>query len=369
MLREWLTTLIGRVGVKTEEWRPEPAPMIQQPSSALPAPLFAALRRIAAARYHGESDRIANGEMVTELARLPVPVLPRADSEIAEVADLRLGYWARLEARERIAEARAQDIEEMARAPELRWLNLFHRDGWLREAALHAIDTAPPGPFLFAAIAYRLNDWVEPVRAAAVACAGRVFPLTDPDHIAEAAMYLLRQAPLWGRWTDERRNLFDAFDSPAVAAGLARSLMQARTGPTAVVLARALKTPALDHWLPELSRRAIQPSVRAIALRTLIQRTARWSEGLRRQWVDKTMGRFRMVPDWATRSVPTDLPIAELIDQGLTDPAVRVRLAAADAVTEADGDVERWVAAMEADHSPAVRERAALCAGGRRREH
>ena len=48
-------------------------------------------------------------------------------------------------------------------------LALHAATGWLlvAEAALNAINELPDTPFFLAALLWRLNDWVEPVRRAA----------------------------------------------------------------------------------------------------------------------------------------------------------------------------------------------------------
>ena len=55
--------------------------------------------------------------------------------------------------------------------PGLRYLFIFHGDETIREAALGKIVSGLPSPFLFAAIAWRLNDRALPVRRAAAECA------------------------------------------------------------------------------------------------------------------------------------------------------------------------------------------------------
>ena len=83
------------------------------------------------------------------------------------------------------------DTEQLLQNPRLGLLFLFHRDGRVREAALVRLVEGLPSPFLFAAVAWRLNDWAEPVRAAAAACAARCFPRTPPEVVARCATALL----------------------------------------------------------------------------------------------------------------------------------------------------------------------------------
>ena len=71
------------------------------------------------------------------------------------------------------------------------WLFLFHPNGYVREAALDSLNNPPTSPFFFAALAWRLNDWVPAVRQAAQRCAERVLYRTAADVAATAALYLL----------------------------------------------------------------------------------------------------------------------------------------------------------------------------------
>jgi hypothetical protein len=53
---------------------------------------------------------------------------------------------------------------------------MFNRSGYVREAALKALSQLPDTPFFLAALVWRLNDWVGPVRRAAEDCATRELP-------------------------------------------------------------------------------------------------------------------------------------------------------------------------------------------------
>lgn len=90
-------------------------------------------------------------------------------------------------------------LKLLQRTPGLEFIYIFHSSGYVREASLNKITGGLQSPFLAAAVMWRMNEWVEPVRAAAVRCAHRVFPLTPPDIIARAALDLLRQQHGWGR--------------------------------------------------------------------------------------------------------------------------------------------------------------------------
>jgi hypothetical protein len=122
------------------------------------------------------------------------------------------------------------EMDDLKRYPGIEYLFIFHGDGYVREAALKQIESGLPSPFLFAAIAWRLNDWAPPVRIAAAECAKRTFPQTAAEIVAQAAMALLSRESSWRRWTTERALLIEAFSRPDVAAAFTEIIEQKRTG-------------------------------------------------------------------------------------------------------------------------------------------
>jgi hypothetical protein len=152
--------------------------MAPPPRAVLPPPLAAKLAALGAELSRGKSDRELN-EVLRELSALPAEVVVRANREISDAA--KLGWWKPeplylLRMRNLLTE---QDL--MAQNPDYAWLFLFHGNGYVREAALDAINDPPSSPFFFAALTWRLNDWVWQVREAAAECASRVLPRMDAD--------------------------------------------------------------------------------------------------------------------------------------------------------------------------------------------
>jgi hypothetical protein len=209
------------------------------------------------------------GFVLDGLNLLPARAIVRAEREITSTA--KLDYHWRQPRRGMFRPRPAlTHLDQLESVPGIEYLFIFHRDGYIREAALHRIGSALPSPFLFAAIAWRLNDWAAPVRSAAVECAKRAFPETEAAIIAQAAMTLLSRESAWGRWTTERGLLMETFCRPDVAAVLAGILDKTQTGAVAPVLQRALQESGIDPFLEGLAEKAAQPAVRAIALQALI---------------------------------------------------------------------------------------------------
>lgn len=289
----------------------------------LPTGLISVLTEIGAKLEAGEQLTTPLNEAIGLLADLNPGHVARAEREIADAAGLyRQPQQSRLH---KLFSARPSAAAQLLRTPGLEYLFVFHRDGRVREAALLKITGGLPNPFLFAAILWRLNDWAEPVRQAAARCASRSFPLTKPDVIARTAADLLVRQATWRRWQRERSILDDAFGRRDVAAELANLMVAATTGPQASTLRYALRTSSLDKHLERLASTAAQPSVRAVALSTLIEGKAEWPSGIEWRWIDKSMGLRRREPVFAHRPVKSVLPRHVLIKRGLGDKSAIVR--------------------------------------------
>jgi hypothetical protein len=320
-------------------------------------------------------------QILAELSGLPANFVVRASREIAREA--RLGWWQpqqlpllvvvggparlawirltsafRLEWRSRSVPS---EQELLKRNHDFAWLFLFHPSGYVREAALDYINDPPTSPFFFSALAWRLNDWVRPVRQAAERCAERVLRRTAADVAANAAIFLLDRHVVWGRWTNEAEALDRVFEREDVMAGLASQLTQRSTGPLANCLRHALRYPAMDEHLPHLASDAIQPSVRALAYRCLISGKATWTTGYAWTWIDKVYGVRRRVPKFETRDIQRSHPVADLVRAAVRDKSAFVRVVAADALIAARSslpDEEALIASLAKDRSSAVRSRA-----------
>jgi hypothetical protein len=249
----------------------------------------------------------------------------------------------------------------MKKNPDHAWLFLFHRSGYVREAALDAIDSPPASPFFVAALAWRLNDWVKPVRQAAVRCAHRVFPKTGPDIAAVSAPYLLGRGLVWARWREESKLLDTLFGRRDVMAAIAVGMQINATGPLASCLRHALRYPEIDEHLPRLATAAVQPSVRATAYQCLISGKARWLVGFEWVWEDKVYGLRRRIPKLETRDIKRDQPVVDFVAKGINDKSDFVRKVAADAMIAVRTQIPDdgvLVAHLAKDRSPVVRSRA-----------
>lgn len=288
------------------------------------ADVSAALRRIADRYTYGRIDEADVTLVVNALAVLHADDVADIGALVAREAAL----YHRQTAPRWIWPRPPTEESFLQRVPHLRYLFLFHYDGHLRQAALEGIDGPLPGPFFLAAVVYRLNDWVEQVRDAARHCATRVFPTAEPTMVA-AIGGLLARGIAWQRWGRNAAMLQDLFSRPEVTGALMENLRHARTGTTTAILYAALRNPAFDPHLPALARDAFLPSVRALASRCLMSGTARWPIGRQRQWVDKSMGRYRTVPAFGERSLSIPCDRDNFLRDALQDRSAMVRKSAA----------------------------------------
>jgi hypothetical protein len=249
----------------------------------------------------------------------------------------------------------------LAANADLAWLFLFHPSGYLREAALYHITTPPTSPFFLSALAWRLNDWAEPVRQAAKRCVKHVAPDIAAAVAGDAAVYLLERRFVWGRWRDEGNILDLVFTRDDVLAALATRLQEQSTGPLAACLRHALRYPGMDQHLPRLAKAAVQPSVRAAAYKCLISGKATWPVGFEWSWIDKVYGLRRRIPTLEARDIQRDRPAADFVAAGIRDKSSFVRKVVADAMIAVRSQIpneEKLVAQLAADRSSLVRSRA-----------
>lgn len=336
-------------------------PNMKSPSApVLPIQLLEALGCIGSKLEQGQSIESELGCVLRELNNLPAETVVRAEREISSAAKLHR-YRRRPKLFTQWLWARPSDIERLEREAGLEYLFIFHMDGTVREAALNKIASGLPSPFMFAGVAWRLNDWALPVRIAAAECAERVFPLTAADVIARAAIALLARENSWGRWTSERAVLVEALHRSDVALALADVLIKRQTGRLTAVLQRALQNSGLDSFLEQIAREAAQPAVRAVALQSLIDGYASWPSGLAWQWIDKSMGIRKRVRTFDRRPLTKKALLKPLIMMGAVDRSAAVKKVALDCLTRHRAempDAKEIAAPLLLDRTASVRERA-----------
>jgi hypothetical protein len=205
---------------------------------------------------------------------------------------------------------------------------IFNRSGYVREAALKAIKQLPDSPLFLAALVWRLNDWVEPVRRAAAECANRELPRLSVGTIVGAAPFLLERMPHWRRWGSTPAIVLDALARPDCLDELV-SKFATTVEISAAALRAALRYGLLDNHLSPMSCAAKRPEFRAMMLKVMLDSEVTWVTRYERQWVDKRYGITRRVPVLGRRHVVRPVSVDALIRQGAADRSPLVRRVAA----------------------------------------
>jgi hypothetical protein len=336
----------------------------RQRHSIFPEALQRALLRICDRFSNRRIDQSEMNEIVSSLSQLPAGAYRRAEREIVVKANLYRWYEPKRSSRSRILgliQPPKTDQIFLFETPGLEYLYLFHGDGHLREAALGKINGPLGSAFFFNTIAYRLNDWVEPVRQAAQGCAARAFPQTSAEVVAEAVFVLLERMRHWQRWDKGFTILKQTLERPDVIERLAALIETSAVGSPSRVLRYILSNDKMDGYLLHLSQKALQPVVRAVALKTLINGYASWPNGFKYEWVNKALGERKRVVAFRTRPLVRLAPVELLIAQGATDKAAIVRRVAADGLIlhrKTVSNLDELTSLFAQDKTSAVRERA-----------
>ncbi|WGM38121.1 hypothetical protein AMEJIAPC_01022 [Caulobacter sp. NIBR1757] len=307
-------------------------------------------------------------ESCTDILSLPAHTINRVQDELRRVAQVGWSVWGyrRLTLIERLAQffrGAAKDEQQLLReTPGLEVLFVFHSDGYLREAALERMDGPCQSPFDVAIVLYRLNDWVGPIRRAAVRCAQRRLPLTPVSHLAAAWVGLADRMHLWARVHEEQRAVLASLvERQEVRNAIAAWIDKERSGPVTAIFDQVLRLPAFEPCLQDWATGARRPQVRALALKTLLEGKARWVIGYRRHMIDKAYGVFRRIADMAERPLAVSPDRQALMVQGASDPSPIVRRIVAAALVRDRNALPGWRQIADLllmDRNPSVRERA-----------
>jgi hypothetical protein len=120
----------------------------------------------------------------------------------------------------------------------------------------------------------------------------------------------------------------------------------------------ALRFGLLDNHLLSMSRTAMRPEFRAVALKAMLNSEFVWVTHYERQWVDKRYGITKRVPVLARRTIPRPAPVDDLIRQGAADRSPSVRRAAAHGLVQHAAslrNIKQLMTLFDDDRSPSVR--------------
>ena len=271
-------------------------------------------------------------------------------------------YWER--------EIRYHCIEQIDSSPRpllrkkvsLPWVNIVHWDGYQRENALKKITGSAPNPFFFAILLRRLNDWVPQVREVAISQIIRISQETQPAIIA---MGLYNILPHWRSWSRinvvQRQVIIDLISLPEVIAEIRNHIVSNYSAVRMATFMELARLPIFDQYLLDITHKALQPSVRAKAYRSLFEQRVSWFVGRERVWISRCDGISRMKPIIKHRSINVPIVFERLLNEASIDPSSHVRCLAAEILIKelsTLGDQARKYAEIfSKDHSKAVSER------------
>ncbi|MFM2478609.1 hypothetical protein [Celerinatantimonas sp. MCCC 1A17872] len=212
------------------------------------------------------------------------------------------------------------------------WLDVMHYDGYVRERALRALQRGAPSRFFFAQMLRRLNDWAEPVRKAARESLLNVASLTPSDWVIDSLIEAILRFPSWGRADDvDKQALVTISELPEIQLALKQQIITGSSGPMPRLLMQLCCSAAWEAHLPVIAIDAIQPAVRAIAYRFMLEGYASWYRGQAYwQLTDKKSGARTLIGQTQKRQLTQSYPTWELIFQAAQDRSGIVRRVSAE---------------------------------------
>jgi hypothetical protein len=333
-------------------------------SKALSPPLLTAIERYAAAREAKANLAKPIADFIAATENQSPASIADADGAIASAA----GLWSwsqKLSWFDRNVLGKRSDRDLLDEVPGLPFLFVFHRNGFLRQAALERISGPIPNAFLVAALAWRRNDWVNQVRSSAQTCMDRCLPPTSPNVLSVFFLETARPRSTWRRWSDAERQSLDALVArPEVAAEIVAQLLMQRNGPLPSWLRYLLQYEWIDPHLKLLAVEAKISGVRAVALQTLAYGYARSTDGSGEHfWIDKPMGISGWRPRVRQRALTIHSDRSEAIRSGLRDRSTAVRKVALEAIIDHashDTDLIALAGSFLNDRSTSIRLKAAF---------
>ncbi len=213
----------------------------------------------------------------------------------------------------------------------LTWLDLISWDGYKREKALRTLSGAAPSTFFFSLAIRRLNDWVPQVRQAAREKLPEIVKATNPEFVVDALCIALSNWNSWGRIEDvDKSVLLEIICIDEIAETLISKLISSASGPMPSLFSQLGRTSILDGQLEKIADRAIQPSVRAKAYRSLFEERIVWMEGRKWHWTDIRYCEGRLEAVVSERKLIVKTPFLNLLNKSSVDNSSIVRRVSAE---------------------------------------
>lgn len=244
----------------------------------------------------------------------------------------------------------------------LSWVDLISWDGYKREKTLRTIAGAAPNGFFLTLALRRLNDWVPQVRDAAIEKLPLIVEASETAHIVDALCVTLSHWNSWGRIGElEKQALLEICSKKEVGKALKSKFISSASGPMASLFVQVGRTTVLDEYISEIAENAIQPTVRARAFRSQLERRMVWVEGRKWEWTDVRYCKGRLKPIISERELTITPPFLEVLKKSSVDRSSIVRRVAAEfLIQKSDAlgkDSLRLAKLFASDKSSAVSQR------------
>jgi hypothetical protein len=301
--------------------------------------------------------------VLPELFNLPAASVSVLEARIAYAAQLYHHQPMKRPLLNRLFTSDQTDIEQLKRVFGLEYLFLFHRHGFVRQAALEKIRGPIQSPFVLAMIIARMNDWVPQIRQAAVECAQRCFPASSANVLARLARDLFPSMKGWQRWQEEATIVCALVLRDDVRSLLVEQMLESSAASDSRLFPHLLFDAKMDDYLLDLSLNAKTPMIRVTCVRAILKsqvsRQVGWKHGL-----DHRFGQHRR-REIVLEHRPLEVRhnVVELIPRYVKDTAPLVKCLALEAIMAAKAtfafshDIANQ---LSEDKSRPVKERAAF---------
>lgn len=256
-----------------------------------------------------------------------------------------------------------RELRILEKNHKLAFIFQFHGDGRIREAALKRMSGPIDTPLAFYGLVLRLNDWVEVVRMEAIQAFERCYPTTPAEAIIPVIWPLILNARSWTRWSNGYSNLIHTImQRQDVAEIVIKHIIFHREKGTGKVLRALSESEKLDKHLESIALKAQEPHVRAMALNYISNCRATWPQNrTKKTWIDKSMGRYRLSKEFASRQISIKFDIQTILLCSLEDHSVIVQKEALDAIIlhrkilKFDNILSNKISKLEKTTNPGVR--------------
>jgi len=196
--------------------------------------------------------------------------------------------------------------------------------------------------------------------------ARQILPLivkeSKPVHVVEALCITLSNWNSWGRIEEQDKQvLLEIISSKDIGETLKFMIISSASGPMASLFTQIGRTSILDERVIEIAEKAVQPSVRAKAYRSLFEKRMVWVEGRKWEWTDIKYCQGRLMAVVSERKLATTIPLLDLLEKSSLDRSSIVRRVAAEflirELENMGGESLRLAKNFASDKSPSVSER------------